>query len=85
MRMSDRRIIPDDCCRLIPVDDAISLVNISSNSHPLSTSIGKDFPGCALMVEPNGKPGTWNADSDIAPNVLFQGVAEGIPACSAAS
>ena len=85
MRMSDRGIIPDDCCRLVPVDDAISLVNISSISHPLSTSIGKDFPGCALMVEPNGKPGTWNADSDIAPNVLFQGVAEGIPASSAAS
>ena len=58
MRMSDRGIIPDDCCRLIPVDDAISLVNVSSNSHPLSTSIDKDFPGCALMVEPNVKAGT---------------------------
>ena len=58
MRMSDRGIIPDDCCRLIPVDDAISLVNLSSISHPLSTSIGKDFPRCALMVEPNVKAGT---------------------------
>lgn len=71
-----KEIILDNHCKLIPAVDAISLVDLSSIFHPLLASIDKDFLGCGLIVETNVQPGTWDADSHIAPNVLLQGVAE---------
>lgn len=71
-----KEIILDEQCKLIPADDAISLVGMSSLSLSQLASLDKDILGCALVVETNVQPGARDDDTVIAPNVHLQGVAE---------
>ncbi len=71
-----REIVLDDYCEIIPADQAISLVGLSSDPPPGMTSLAKESLGCALVVEANVSPGTWSVDRDIPPVVHFQGLAK---------
>lgn len=71
-----KEIVLDNHCKLIPADDALSLVNQSPISDLLPASIDKDYLGCALIIDTNIQPGTWDADRDMAPSVHLQGVAK---------
>lgn len=71
-----KEIVLDDYCKIIPADDAISLVGLSADPPPGMTSLAKESLGCALVIEANVSPGTWNVDKDIAPVVHFQGLAK---------
>ena len=71
-----KEIILDAHSKLIPADDAISLVGLSSDPPPGLAPLDKNLLGCALIVETNVQPGTWDSDRNIAPRVHLQGIAE---------